>query len=714
MKVLKYMHVHLPTGILLSSILVLSMFTLFVPVIAQEKTIVAKSIGFEETTIIEFSNNGDADIDTIRIWLGSDFNFKSFKTEKGWTGKKTPQGVIIFTTSDPVKLDQSVKFGIKTDKAKPGINWKALDKNEQQIDIGKTLVTESTDSIPSTSSGGTKDQGVFEKSTFRLIPEKPNVGSTIRVTGDSFGANQDLKFYIGNNKLESFETDSNGHFMITTQIPKNQKADRVNFVVKDDTGNEKTVSLRIGESEDRMAAIENIPLTMKGVKAVLHRGDFLDITGTATPGGTVTATIRDEVGNVISTIAVSVDLDGNWARKSIVPLDTPFGKQSAEITDGEETILRTWVVESDKNVIIIPESLRFEPGEPLLFNGTAIPGKDISIVIEDPQGTEVYSDIFEVSASGQVNIEFPTEFSSPEGTYILFATQDEETEITIVGLGESPQVQLVAKMDKLNYQSSDTATINVQGPASSIVSLLVVDPSDKNKFSDSITLGPEGSKNYELDLEGYASGVYTIVLKRGNAQTEEIFSVGLLTGSGPIEIRTTKDAYISGEGILILGESGVNILVTLTLIDPDGKQVKVTETITNKEGVFSDKSIRIPASAKEGTWKVIAKSGPNFDEKEISVIPQALEGIIVYIVNVEDSHLGKSVTIEGYGAAVSQNVEITIVDPEQKLVIELNARATKEGDFSTLWIIAKGTELGTYTIYVNDPTQTGETTFILE
>ena len=47
--------------------------------------------------------------------------------------KKTPQGVIIFTSSEPIKPGESVKFGVKTDKAKPGINWKALDEKDKQM-----------------------------------------------------------------------------------------------------------------------------------------------------------------------------------------------------------------------------------------------------------------------------------------------------------------------------------------------------------------------------------------------------------------------------------------------------------------------------------------------------------------------------------------------------------------------------------------------------
>ena len=39
----------------------------------------------------------------FRIWLSQNANFESFKTEKGWVGEKTPQGVIIFTSSESIK-----------------------------------------------------------------------------------------------------------------------------------------------------------------------------------------------------------------------------------------------------------------------------------------------------------------------------------------------------------------------------------------------------------------------------------------------------------------------------------------------------------------------------------------------------------------------------------------------------------------------------------
>jgi len=703
--------------IFLSLIFIASIFTIISiqEVYAQESLITAKSIGFEETTIIEFQNNDNiSEIDTFRIWLGSDFNFKSFKTERGWTGEKTPQGVIIFTTSNPLKPGEIVKFGIKTDKPKPGINWKALTDSDKQIAMGKTLVSESFVIEPDVGTSST-NMGVLEGSIFRLIPEKPSVGSTIRVTGENFGANQKFDFYIDTKKIRTFETDGLGHFIFTSSIPENQKADRVDFKIKDSKGNEKSISLRIGDEGDRMRSSEDIPLTIHATQPIVDRGDIITVTGTGPPGTTITGTTKNESGEIVTTIAIDVDLDGKWSFDTIIPIDTPFGKYTAEITDGTNVILRSWTVESSKVIEILPTKLKFEPGDTITFNGTAKPNEELEIVVEDPQGSEFYSEVIIVGSSGEVDISFTTIPSSIQGTYILFASQGEDIDIVLVGLGEPPEDKLVIKFDKLNYSPGETLIMEIQGPSSSTISLLIVDPSDKNRFTDTIILEPDGQSNYELDLSGYSSGVYTAVLTRANSQASEIFSVGLLTGSGEIHVRSTKDAYQPGESILILGDSSRNVLLTLELRDPDGEVVKTKETFTNKDGFFSVSSIRIPLDAQIGVWTIHAQSGPNFDDVEITVQGDIGEGLVVFVDEIESLSTGKIVKIKGYGAAISQTVTLAIFDEEDNEISTLRARTTGIGEFIVPWGIPKDLPPGTYLIRAIDAhLNEAETTFVFE
>jgi hypothetical protein len=709
---------YLPNGVLFFLILAVSIFVVTtLPVYAQENTVTAKSVGFEETTIIEFENSADSttEIDTIRIWLGSDTNFKSFKTEKGWTGQKTPEGVIVFTTSNPVQPGEVVKFGVKTDKQKPGINWKALTDTDKQIATGKTLVSESSSLVSTTEPvAKTTGIGVFESSSFRLIPEKPSVGSTVRVTGEGFAANHQLDFYIDEKKIDTFKTDENGSFIFTSSVPADQAANRVDFKIKDAEGNEKTISLRLGE-ETKLPTAEIIPFTINQIEPVVYRGQAIKVTGTGTPGSTITASIKDVSGNILTTIAVNVDLTGKWIYEGIIPADSPLGERTVELTDGTNTIVRNLTVASSKVVEIFPLKVMFQAGETVMFNGTAKPNEELEIVVQDPQGSEFYSQILNVDSSGQIKIEFPTLASSLEGTYVIFASQGEDTDIALVGLGELPEEKLVAKPDKLNYAAGETMNLEIQGPPSGTVSLLIVDPSDKNKFSDTIILGPEGQKNYQLALSGYSSGVYTAVVTRGNSQISEIFSVGLQTGSGPIDARTTKETYQPGESVLVLGESAKNILLTLELSDPNGTVIKSKETFTNKDGIFSDSSFKIPVTAQPGTWTIQARSGPNFDDVKITVQGSVEEGMVIYVDSVVSTNTGKQVTIKGYGAAINQFVVITIFSEDDEEITELTIKATKEGEFSTPWLADNTVPLGTYTLKAVDAhSNEAETTVLLQ
>ena len=705
-------------GIFLSIILLFSIVVITVSSNAYAEEINVKSFAFEETTIIEFTNDSDEGVNTFRIWLGSDFSFKSFKTEKGWVGEKTPQGVIIFTSSETIKPGESVKFGVKTDKAKPGINWKALDKVDNQIDTGKVFSGELPKVIQNTKpkqdqildSTGTS---ISTESIFRIVPEKPNVGSSIRVTGDQFGASQEFDFYINSKKIGSFETDENGHFMTTMKIPEHEKAERVDFIIKDKYGEEKKISLRIGEIENRIPESENIKLTIKGLPDVIHRGDFLEIFGTGDPGSAITAKIATIDGEIINSRTAEIDSKGNWklSEPIIVALDTPFGKYSVTITDGRQSILKHWIVESDKIIIISPINLKFEQGEIIKFNGTALPNKPIEIVLEDPLGKEIFSDIIQVDNFGFVEFEFQTTLSAKKGTYTLIATQEKEKEFIFVGVGQLPSIPVNLELDKLNYKTSETAIITLTGKGSDVIGLLIVDPSDKPIGGTiSITLEPDGRGTYLLNLEGYPSGVYTAVITKGTTQSAEIFTVGLQIGSGKIVINTTKENYLPGDPILILGDTASNVLLTIILYDSDGNEVKVKETFSDKNGKISESSFRIPSNAKIGTWTINAKSGQNLDIIEIEVLATLSEGIQIFVEKGEKVPDGReTITIKVFGA--KQTVEIEIIAQDDEIIDTLSFVASSQGEINLPWIIPKETEPGMYTIRATDASGSIETTF---
>jgi len=701
-------------GIFLSFILIFALSVISVTINAYAADeISVKSFAFEKGTIIEFTNDGTEEVYSFRIWLGSDYNFESFKTENGWLGEKTPVGVIIFTSPESVKQGESVKFGVKTNESNPGINWKALDKKGEQIDIGKSIANDWADHVVISSNTG---KGIFENSFFRIIPDKPNAGGSIRVTGDNFGSSQQFEFFIDTKKLGFFETYSNGQFMTTFQIPDNQKSERVDFIVRDKSGQEEKISLILGDQGTKIPDSELVQLTIKGLPEVMYRGDFLEISGTAQPGSAITASVKNPDNEVINTRTAEVDAKGTWqlSEPIIVPLDTPFGRYSVEITDGRENIVKTWTVESSKVIVIAPTKLKFLPGETLRYNGTALPNQPIEIILEDPLGNEKISDIFEVDNTGIVGFEYRTTPNLDiEGTWTLIATQGKHKEFIYAGLGILPSIPVNLEFNKLNYKSAEDAIITLIGKPSEVVSLLIIDPSDKPKGEAiSITLEPDGRGSYTLDLDGFSSGIYSAIVSKGNAKSTETFTVGLLTGSGEINIVTTKLNYEPGESVLILGDTKPNSLLTLTLTDPDENEVKVKETFSDKNGKITENSFRIPSEAKSGMWKINAKSGSNFDVVEIEVTTLTIEGLVI---TVQDGELipgvGKTITIKVLGA--EQLVTIEIVSEEGEIIEELSFPASDEGRVIQPWIIPPETEPGTYTFKAADAFNTAETTFEL-
>ncbi|MDH5418610.1 MAG: biofilm-associated protein, partial [Nitrosopumilus sp.] len=499
------------------------------------------------------------------------------------------------------------------------------------------------------------------------------------------------------------------------KIPENQNADRADFKIVNKNGEEKKISLRVGQITSRVIDSVNIPLTIQGIPNVIHRGDLLEIFGTGNPNSAVKMEITGPNGDLTRAIAAETDSKGNWeVEPLLVPLDRPFGEYVGVLTDGRSSKTINWTLESDKKIIITPITLKFDQGQTIKFNGTALPGKSIELILEDPLGKEITSDIIQVDESGIVSFEFPTTQNTMEGTYTLIATQETYKEFIHVGIGQMPTIPVNLEFDKLNYKAGDTAVITLSGKASEIISLLIIDPSDKPKGDAiSIKLEPDGRGTHTIDLKGYSSGVYTAVISKGSTQSSETFTVGLQTGSGEIDINTTKVDYHPGDSVLILGETSPNNLLTVSMIDPDGKEIKTRDTFSNKNGKISEGSFRIPSDAKPGIWTIKATSGSNFDNTKINVLGVIQEGMVVVVDEGKAiPGFGKTINIHVYGA--TQTVQIEIVDQGGKVIEELSFPASKSGEINQPWIVPQDTEPGTYTIKASDALKSAETTYKIQ
>jgi len=110
---------------------------------------------------------------------------------------------------------------------------------------------------------------------------------------------------------------------------------------------------------------------------------------------------------------------------------------------------------------------------------------------------------------------------------------------------------------------------------------------------------------------------------------------------------------------------------------------------------------------------VNAKSGPNFDTAEITVIGTVEEGMVLIVKDIKPTPEGKRLTFSGYGAVINQNVVLTIFSEDGEEVEKITGRTNKIGEFEVPWDAPKDLAPGKYTIKAKDAQNEVEITFDL-
>ena len=700
------------------TLLTISLFTILDNSAYGESEIIANSFGLENSTILELKNSrgNSVEIDSVRIWLSGENSFQSFKTEQGWMGKNTPQGVIIFSSQDLLKPGEVVKFGIKTSVEKPVINWKALDTNGNIIKTAQTITdTEITDvkEIIQPKSVAIKDD-----STFRLIPTKLSPGSDFRVVGNNFVPNQSLNFYINEKITNTFSTDSNGSFLITNQVPESTNAERTQFLISDSVGAETEISIRLTEQEKRTIG-QSLQLVFDETPTTVKRGESITLQGVATPENTLTITSSQNTLGIISIETITTGSDGKWSFENLFSPELELETITIKISDGKDLIERNIDVISSKLIRINSEEPRYEPGDVITFTGNAIANTDLLYYLEDPKGSEIISDLITVDSSGIITFEIQTELSQMKGTYVLHANQGKENGISVVGLGEEPVEVIVVDSTKLNYNTNEKIKIQIQGQPNATVAIIILDDSSKEKISDTVNLGADGFHTYEIESNELSVGTYVVEVRHGKARGDTVFSIGLTQGSGVITMQTTKDEYNAGESILLMGNTGANSLLTLTLYNSEGTVVKQVEVFTSKNGAFQSDKFRISNDPEIGQWSIKAKSGGNTAEHSFTVT-KILEGVAVLVDKESRTYsLSEIITISGAGANPSTGVDIKFLDSGgNEISDKLTIYATSTGAYITsipvAVIIPSDLVPGEFTILVEDPLTSSTTTITVE
>jgi len=671
---------------------------------AYAEAITVKSTSLDNSSILELKNDrgNDFNIDSVRIWLGQDNSFKSFKTENGWTGKFEVGGkVLVFSPQNSVKPGESVKFGLKTNVENPTINWKALDNNGQVLQTAAVLTKQSdTDEI--TQINQPKIIAINDNSIFRLIPEKPSIGSDFRIIGENFIPNQNVELYIADQMTKLIKINADGKFISTATIPDDITSDRTNFVLVDSGGTEKKLSIRLVDTQSREIS-QDVKITIEHTDSSVKRGETVKLQGNAGSDTTLTLTAKNKLGKILDINTITTGFDGKWEFEHVFPRDLSLGKIMIEVTDGKSTVVRTFDVISSQLINIESVQKRYEIGDDVKFVGTAIPDSQLSVIVEDSIGLEIFSKMIDVDSSGNVDFDVPIGVGYTEGTYLLFAFQGAEEAVSVVGIGVQPEPVMVVSTSKLNYNAAEIVDLDIRGEPYSSVAIVVIDESDQERVNDSIELDENGNFVYEIDSKEIGTGAFTVEVRHGASRDDTVFTVGLSTGSGEIQFQTIKSEYDLGDQILVIGKTANSVILTVKINDPNGTLFREFDIFSDRIGTFKIDDFRIPSNGLTGQWSIIIGTAANSTEEKFTVVSDTSTIMIIIDRADREYRAGDMMTISGKNALDGSTVTITIINSFGTQVYDVPIKTIKDtGEYYLPWVIPKDLEEGNYTIHVTD------------
>ena len=579
--------------------------------ITAAETISVNAKNLDNTILVEFSNspNNTSEIKTIKVWLGGDKTFKSFKTESGWGGGTYSDGkLLVFTAVDNLKAGESVKFGLITNQKVTGINWKALDKNDNAIDTNKTPIQEISQDLPNIPTSESSQVSEMSGDKIKFIPEKIRIASSERLVGNGFNPNEVLQLFLNDTLLESIKTDQNGNFITKLNIPATTKIGINDFQIKRQDGVYESTKLKINDSLNRFYETEH-RFSITTIPETVKLEDTLNISGTAKAQSGVILSFKN--GNVLDAKHVVIaDAAGKWIYDETIDSDMLVGVRSVIIENNQKSILKNITVTSDFVFQMTSLSNQYDVGDTVTITGTAEANQEITLSVKDPKSDTILFDTIQADGSGKFEYKFPVTSTFTSGTYAAIAkTLNNNSEATIFGIGSAPTDKIIILLDQLNFQTTTDLTLRVVGPLLSTLNVQIIDSGDKIKETETFTTNSAGNGQITLDLNGYKSGVYRAVISHANIEDIAKFSVGLQTGTGVITLSPTKSTYQPGEETIVIGQTANNnAILFLSLVNTNGDKVSEIELFSDKNGQFTTKVLRIPLDASPGVWTIEANS----------------------------------------------------------------------------------------------------------
>jgi hypothetical protein len=507
--------------------------------------------------------------------------------------------------------------------------------------------------------------------------------------------------YLDTTILKSVNTDEQGNFLTTISIPDTYDTGTSEFIIKDESGNFQSTNINIDEKKNRF--LKTTEFEVNNITAEISYDEILTFSGSAYPQSAVIISFENlDTRDLEKTRVVTSNSNGEWVFEEMINRTDTIGEKYVIFKNNKNKTTKNLTIKSDYTINISASAVRYNVGETVSIIGISESNTDTTVWIKDQNKKILVYDIFTTNANGNLNYQFVVDDRFSSGTYTAIIKQKGGgSDAALFGIERYPTASIVTLMDKTNFPLDSKAIINITGPQSTKLSITVLDSNDNVKLTDSVTTTSSGKAKYAIDLVGLSSGIYRSAVSATNVQDAVKFSIGLETGSGPISLITTQENYSPGESILIIGNTGNNARLTVTLYDPSGNVVSETETFSDGSGNFATENIGIPSDGSLGNWKITTHSRLDTKSIEINVsVPLGL-GLTLQIEETEFS-VGDTVLIKGVGQSNSDRLTVEIIDEDDQIIISLKTPITSDGMFSLPWNIPNGFSTGIYTIKISD------------
>lgn len=269
-------------------------------------------------------------------------------------------------------------------------------------------------------------------------------------------------------------------------------------------------------------------------------------------------------------------------------------------------------------------------------------------------------------------------------------------------------VPFAVRMEQQDYKPGELVKIMGEAAVGMAVQVSVKNPTGLEILAIASSVNKEAKYTVFIPLsESATPGTYDVIVVQESRTVSTTFTVQSLAGS-TISLVTDKLEYKQGENVKVSGKTRPNSDVNIRITAPDGSEVFSKALRADSTGSY-EVFVPISSSLPVGQYSAIA----TLEGEEISISFVVVRGSVTLTVATEKEQYrnGELVRISGKGRP-GEAVSITIKPPLKDAI--LMATITKaDGAYSSLWLVAAGTDRGIYKVFAEQGEMRAETAFMI-